>query len=200
MSDKTGGGCHSESGLMAFDHPTFMLQFDHESSQDQNTCFTSSHENMSSKPTGQELDRDYETKLDEIPFIKGEKSSQLALCTTSTLATGNAVSRPCSNSNEACNDDDDDIMDQESNIIHDSEINKYANYSEMLQDLGQLSKAVIMQYSQVFGDSETYEQQAYQAVTDLTAHAQLLLQNLNGQKKMLCRRINSISEALRNEC
>lgn len=176
-----------------------MLQFDHESSQDQNTCYTSSRENMSSKATGQEPDGDYETKLDEIPFIKGEKSTQLAHCTTSSLATGNAVSRPGSNSNEACNDDDDE-MDQGPNIIHDSEINKYANYSEMLQDLGQLSKAVIMQYSQVFGDSEAYEQQAYQAVTDLTAHAQLLLQNLNGQKKMLCRRINSISEALRNEC
>ncbi|CAG5132777.1 unnamed protein product [Candidula unifasciata] len=172
--------------------------FDQESLQDQNTCFTTSHENLSSRTTGQELDGDYKLKEDKTSFNTGKTANQLPYSQTTSQATSNTVSKSGCNSNEACGDEDGD-MDQMPSM-QDSEITKYANYSEMLQDLGQQSKVVLMQYSQVFGDSEAYEQQAYQAITDLTAHAQLLLQSLNNQKKMLCRRINSISEVLRNDC
>lgn len=93
------------------------------------------------------------------------------------------------------------IVDNQSGIFNteDLQVAKYTSYSELLQHLAQEAKMVILQYSQVVGDSEMYEQQAAQAVTDLTAHGQLFLRNLNNQKQMLCRRINSISEALKNE-
>ncbi|XP_005092301.1 uncharacterized protein LOC101864286 [Aplysia californica] len=73
------------------------------------------------------------------------------------------------------------------------------NFSELLRELGQESRMVILQYSQTFGDSEDYEQQASQALSDLDAHAKILDQMLQCQKDSLCGHLNSISEALRRE-
>ncbi|XP_059176101.1 uncharacterized protein LOC131955827 isoform X2 [Physella acuta] len=75
---------------------------------------------------------------------------------------------------------------------------KCSSYSELLHELGQNSKLVFMQYLQVFSDSEMYEQQGYQAVEDLNAHSQFLLQELNNQKEMICERLRDIANSLKS--
>lgn len=73
-----------------------------------------------------------------------------------------------------------------------------SSYSELLHELGQDSKLVFMQYLQVFSGSEMYEQQCYQAVADLNAHGQFLLQELNNQKEMICERLRDIANSLKS--
>ncbi|GFR94487.1 hypothetical protein ElyMa_000920200 [Elysia marginata] len=76
------------------------------------------------------------------------------------------------------------------------EKNEYTSFSELLRELGQESKMVVLQYSQTFGDSEAYEQQACQNCVDLKAHASLLEQYVNQRKKVLHARLKEILKAL----
>ena len=74
--------------------------------------------------------------------------------------------------------------------------NEYTSFSELLRELGQESKMVMLQYSQTFGDSEAYEQQACQNFVDLKAHATLLEQTIDEKKMMLHVRLKDILKVL----
>ncbi|GFO50339.1 hypothetical protein PoB_007684400 [Plakobranchus ocellatus] len=96
------------------------------------------------------------------------------------------------NDSEACA-----TVPDENQIYHESQSqNEYASFSELLRDIGQESKMAVLQYSQTFGESEAYEQQACQNFTDLKAHALLLEQNINEKKKLLHVRLKEIVKVL----
>lgn len=74
--------------------------------------------------------------------------------------------------------------------------NDVLNSSDLLTKLCQNSQDIILQYLQPLKESEDFEDQVSDAISDLKAHAKILDDMIDGQKEVLCGQLNTITQKL----